>query len=661
MKKTFTIIILFLLCEDVFGDPDVKSLSVMAGGSVTLYTDITELQEDDVILWRFGEGESKILFAEITINTIWYARGSFKDKLQISDSQTGDLTIKNMKIKNSGLYEAEINLDTETVYKRFNVTVSESPSVINDGPSEVASFTVTEGESLVLSCNVQTQRDDLILWRFGDESVLIAEVDMEDNKTSVFDDDGRFRDRLKLNDQTGDLTITDCKPKHSGVYQLKIISNKQTLYKIFSVIVRESGSSSGGIAGLCVFFLLVIAAIIAAGLIFHRRKISKLKHEVKSVSVKGDQADVDVIDDLEVKSVSEVKGDQAAEASQILQKPQNSDGRKCFVQSRVREAERRADEFKEDVDVKNEVKSVPVKGDEAAKVNLNFLKRQNSGTDKVDKKRLKQQNSVCADVINEEMIRIGKTGGSVTLDTCVTEIQRDDEILWMFGDMTIALYTGDTNEYTLNKTDERFKDRLEMNHQSGDLTIRAFRSEYTGVYKVQIKNSSGNKERKFIVAFSVRPTMGCVILSTKVKIEEGDAVKWTSKDKTSLVSGMNGDDSKTSYTDDERFRERLKMNAQTGDLIIRDIRQTDEGVYTLKLIKADGKITYRIFNVEVTETIRKRKLKKSVPLYTKTQRHDEIGDTTSMLGDAGDSADVSEESVAVNMPLLNKVRSSSVM
>nr|XP_055073049.1 uncharacterized protein LOC129453012 [Misgurnus anguillicaudatus] len=277
------------------------------------------------------------------------------------------------------------------------------------------------------------------------------------------------------------------------------------------------------------------------------------------------------------------------------------------------------------------------------------------------------------------MIRIGKTGFSVTLDTCVTEIQKDDEILWMFGDMTIAEYTGGTDESTLYDTDERFKDRLEMNHQTGDLTIRAFRSEYTGEYKVQIKNSSGNKEKKFIVAYYVRPTMGSVILSTKVKIEEGDEVTWTSKDKITLVTGMNGEDSKTSYTDDERFRDRLKMNAQTGDLTIRDIRQTDEGVYTLKLIKADGKITYRIFNVEVTETIRKGKLKKSVPLHTKTQRDDEIGDTTSMLEDVGstdkptlyktdksfkdrlkmnsvykDSADVSDESVTVKMPLLNK-------
>ncbi|XP_065099370.2 cell adhesion molecule CEACAM3-like [Paramisgurnus dabryanus] len=206
---------------------------------------------------------------------------------------------------------------------------------------------------------------------------------------------------------------------------------------------------------------------------------------------------------------------------------------------------------------------------------------------------LKQQNSA--------RVRTGKVGEFVTLDTGVTRIQRDDEIMWTFEDMRIARYIGGTNESTLyDYIDERFKDRLEVKHQTGDLTIRNIRTEHTGEYKVQIKNSNGNKERKFNLAFYVRAMKGrSVTLLTKVKIQQGDEVTWTSKDKTSLVTGMNRDDSETSYTDDERFRDRLEMNPETGELTITDIRQTDEGVYTLQLTKADGKITYRIFNVDV--------------------------------------------------------------
>ncbi|XP_073718232.1 uncharacterized protein [Misgurnus anguillicaudatus] len=615
MKKTFTIIILFLVCG-VFGD-EVKSVSVMAGDSVALQTDLIELQEDDVIWWRFGEGESKSLLAEIVKHKIWYARGRFRDKLQISGSQTGDLTIMNMKIKYSGLYEAEININTGTVYKRFFVTVSESPPVIKVGPSDVPSFTVMEGESVTLPCNVQTQRDDLILWRFGDERALIAEVDMEDNKISYIDADGRFKDKLMLNDQTGDLIITDSKTKHTGVYQLKISSNKQTtLYKTFSVIVREAGLSSGVIAGLCVFFLLVIVA----GLILYRRRISELQNEVKLMSVvEGESVTLHTYIELQSGTVVEWMYENDKFIAKIEDK-------KITIDDKALD-----ERFRGVLKLDNETGSLTITRFNTTHAGLYEVKITSSKGTSISK----------FNVYIRARVRKGKTGESVTLDTCVTKILKNYEILWMFGDIHIAQYTEGSNESTLYETDERFKDKLEVNHQTGDLTIRNFRTELTGVYKVQIKNNSENKERKCNVALYVQAMKGgFVTLSTKVKIQEGYAVEWTSEDKSTLVTGMNGDDSEISYKDDERFRDRLHMNAQTGDLTIRDIRQTDEGVYTLKLFKPDGKITYRIFNLDViakvhgnflkqqnSEMIRTGKVGGSVTLdtcVTEIQKDDEI-------------------------------------
>ncbi|XDV23349.1 hypothetical protein PO909_027949, partial [Leuciscus waleckii] len=41
----------------VFGDTDaVKSVSVMEGDSVTLNPDLTDIQRDEEIVWRFGNG-----------------------------------------------------------------------------------------------------------------------------------------------------------------------------------------------------------------------------------------------------------------------------------------------------------------------------------------------------------------------------------------------------------------------------------------------------------------------------------------------------------------------------------------------------------------------------------------------------------------------------
>ncbi|XP_050961146.1 SLAM family member 9-like [Labeo rohita] len=77
------------------------------------------------------------------------------------------------------------------------------------------SVSVMEGESLTLNTGVtEMQHDDLILWKFG--PLLIAKINGKDNKKEFYDE--RFRDRLKLNHQTGSLTITNTRTTDSGLY-----------------------------------------------------------------------------------------------------------------------------------------------------------------------------------------------------------------------------------------------------------------------------------------------------------------------------------------------------------------------------------------------------------------------------------------------------------
>ncbi|XDV24063.1 hypothetical protein PO909_028344 [Leuciscus waleckii] len=96
-----------------------------------------------------------------------------------------------------------------------------------------------EGDSVSLNTDVtEIHEDEEILWKYGAENSLIAQISRADGISSTSDDvpDGRFRDRLKLDDKTGSLTITNTTTEHAGVYQLELNGAKLTS-KTFSVSV----------------------------------------------------------------------------------------------------------------------------------------------------------------------------------------------------------------------------------------------------------------------------------------------------------------------------------------------------------------------------------------------------------------------------------------
>ncbi len=103
---------------------------------------------------------------------------------------------------------------------------------------------VKERESVTLYTGV-VNPDDLMMWYFND--ILIAEI-TGDNKictdVQCKDGDERFRDRLKLDNQTGSLTIMNTRTTDSGDYKLQI-SNSGS-----SVIMRSFRVSVTGEYGL---------------------------------------------------------------------------------------------------------------------------------------------------------------------------------------------------------------------------------------------------------------------------------------------------------------------------------------------------------------------------------------------------------------------------
>uniref|UniRef100_A0A8C2C490 Immunoglobulin domain-containing protein n=1 Tax=Cyprinus carpio TaxID=7962 RepID=A0A8C2C490_CYPCA len=281
MKSTYTIVLSLLIMCGVFGadEDEVKSVSVMEGDSVTLNPDLTQIQGMVLLLWWFGEKGFTI--AQIDGKDIVYEDYEvFRGRLQLI--QTGSLTITNVRTNHSGLYKAEISHKSGTLYIKFRVTVYESPSVITGAEAEMKSMSVKEGDPVTLHVP-QIQGDELIVWRFGDEGKLIAKHDLETKSSPLYyETDERYRERLKL-DQTGSLTITNTRTTDSGHYKVKISSNKQTLYKRFTVTVSEPGLSPAAVAGI-VLLLLLMALTTAVGVLFYCRKKSELNNQKSKIS-----------------------------------------------------------------------------------------------------------------------------------------------------------------------------------------------------------------------------------------------------------------------------------------------------------------------------------------------------------------------------------------
>uniref|UniRef100_A0A673KK92 Zgc:171686 n=1 Tax=Sinocyclocheilus rhinocerous TaxID=307959 RepID=A0A673KK92_9TELE len=89
-------------------------------------------------------------------------------------------------------------------------------------------------------------------------------------------------------------------------------------------------------------------------------------------------------------------------------------------------------------------------------------------------------------------------GDSVTLNTDV-KVQRDDHTLWMFGPQERRIAEIHRQTIYIDATNTIFEKRLQMDNQTGSLTIRNIRTEHTGLYKLQNINNRGTSNKRFSV------------------------------------------------------------------------------------------------------------------------------------------------------------------
>ncbi|XP_057182892.1 uncharacterized protein LOC130549636 [Triplophysa rosa] len=222
----------------------------MEGHSVTLHTH-TELHTHDVMVWRFKDIIIATIMRSDNINPTYDDNDEtemFRDRLKMN-TQTGDLTITHITSQHSGLYHLYILRGNTERVKTFSLTVN----------GEVKSVSVMEGHSVTLHTHLtHIQRNDVMVWRF--KHIIIATIMRSDNINPTYDDNDEtemFRDRLKMNNQTGDLTITHITSHHSGLYHLYILRGNTERVKTFSLTVNASDAHTpaGGLGSDLVILL----------------------------------------------------------------------------------------------------------------------------------------------------------------------------------------------------------------------------------------------------------------------------------------------------------------------------------------------------------------------------------------------------------------------
>ncbi|XDV22879.1 hypothetical protein PO909_027659 [Leuciscus waleckii] len=154
---------------------------------------------------------------------------------------------------------------------------------------------VREGDSVTLNSDLTEMKDDdVIEWRFGDENTLIAEINKRADRITVYDDvlDGRFRDRLKLDKQTGSLTITNTRTEYAGDYKLLMISGGRLCSsKAFRVYVYDSVHCCGPTEAV---IRLVLSALVGAATVII------VVYEIRSRRAEGDQAHIHTSGSIEI-------------------------------------------------------------------------------------------------------------------------------------------------------------------------------------------------------------------------------------------------------------------------------------------------------------------------------------------------------------------------
>ncbi|XP_043079766.1 uncharacterized protein LOC122328121 [Puntigrus tetrazona] len=477
---------------------------------------------------------------------------------------------------------------------------------------------VMEGDSVFLQTHIELQTDNVITWVFRHPETLIAQIIKRTGVFSTFDVlDGRFRDRLMLDHQTGSLTITNARNTDSGLYEVDIIrgTTRETthrfnvsVYGVFPDSVKSVSVMEGESVSLQTHAELKTNEQITWTFGLSRTEIAEISEKIKMFST---------YDVLDGRFRDRLKLDHQT-GSLTITNTRNTDSGLYEVTVGSRKSTYRFNLT---------VSDSSVIGCDSAEAVIRLVVSALMGVAAVaavvvlvyDIRSRRAELGPCCDrsclcmfcsgVFADSVKSVSvMEGESVSLQTH-TELQARDLVTWTFGHPETLIALIDKEDARFTTYDGRFRDRLKLDYQTGSLTITNTRNTDSGLYEVSVGSRKSTYRFNLTVSGvfpdsvkSVSVMEGeSVSLQTHTELKKNEQITWTFGQPEICVAQINKDNGRLSTYDvlGGRFRDRLKLDYQTGSLTITNTRNTDSGLYQVTV--GSRKSTYR-FNLTVSDS-----------------------------------------------------------